>query len=36
MIQLNSEISYELQERIEKAFNHLIKLYGGKVLSDTF
>lgn len=35
-IQMNSEISEELQKRIEKAFNHLIKLYGGKVLDNTF
>ena len=35
-MQMNSEISEDLQKRIEKAFNHLIKLYGGKNLSNTF
>lgn len=35
-IQTSSEISYDLQKRIEKAFNHLIKLYGGKGLDNTF
>ena len=35
-MQMSSEISSDLKKRIEKAINHLIKIYGGKNLSDTF
>lgn len=35
-MQMNSILSDDLQRRAEKAFNHLIKLYGGLSLSDTF
>ena len=35
-MQFNSSLPSDLQFRINKAFSHLIKLYGGKVLSNTF
>ena len=35
-MQMSSEISEDLQKRIAKAINHLIKLYGGKSMNDTF
>ena len=36
MIQLNSDLPKDLEPRLIKAFNHLIKLYGGNTIDDTF
>lgn len=36
MIQLNDDITEDLEERLINAFNHLIKLYGGNTIDNTF
>lgn len=36
MIQLTNDLPEDLQGRLTKAFNHLIKLYGGKAIDNTF
>lgn len=36
MIQLNNDLTEDLKVRLIKAFNHLIKLYGGSAIDDRF
>lgn len=36
MIQLNDDLPKDLEDRLVKAINHLIKLNGGNAIDDTF